>query len=562
MIKLAQKALFDFKDLQESSVEVSSSSVTLIERLGKHLNQLKAQFLADIVTEDVSPHTLSAIDEFKKVRQKVADLTAGFIDTFERTTDDSLLDKSDEESQGALSIVDRTISAYGLAQEAAKKEEGGIGVKGFVVKAIRGIAGIAATAFRVLVSGVKVIAKILSRVLLSPWGLALIAGAAIVTGAVWLYKKFTGGKSSESAESESGSSWFSSGHITPSESERSNYRPYSMVTPSRPVSTGHQNATITPGTTYRPSSSRYSGYSGYSGYSKQPVTGNYRPSSSYSRQPKGGSYREPTSSRYLGSIDDEKYQSVGRVASTMPSFGLGNPSELSVRQDIQQNISRGTGRAYAKKLANRSIMDAVIEGANRVGVDPQMMLQIVRAESAYGTMTVSGTSQAQGIFQIIPSTWQSHYRQFDKKYGIPRNTPNDPLSASIFSAAYAKDVLIPRVKKVKPDATAADLYMLYVFGPGGGIALLKDYMKNPNQYTVYTHSRRSYGPSQIRANRSYFYNKDGSAKTVAETYRLAQERVTMSVEEEEVMVEMYGSQILAQTNQTELVTYAGRVYQV
>ena len=305
MIKLAQKALFDFKSLQESSVEVSSSSVTLIERLSKHLNQLKAQFLADIVTEDVSPHTLSAIDEFKKVRQKVADLTAGFIDTFERTTDDSLLDQSDEESQGALSIVDRTISAYGLAQEASKKEEGGIGVKGFVVKAIRGIAGIAATAFRVLVSGVKVIAKILSRVLLSPWGLALIAGAAIVTGAVWLYKKFTGGKSSEPVESESGSSgssWFSSGHITPSESERSNYRPYSMVTPSRPVSTGHQNATITPGTTYRPS------FSSSSSYSKQTVTGNYRPRSSYSRQSTGGSYREPTSSRYIGSIDDaEKY---------------------------------------------------------------------------------------------------------------------------------------------------------------------------------------------------------------------------------------------------------------
>lgn len=536
MIKLAQKALFDFKALQESSVEVSSSSVTQIERLSKHLNQLKAQFLADIVTEDISPHTLSAIDEFKKVRQKVADLTAGFIDTFERTTDDTLLDQSDEESQGALSIVDRTISAYGLAQEASKKEEGGIGVKGFVIKAIRGIAGIAATAFRVLVSGVKVIAKILSRVLLSPWGLALIAGAAIVTGAVWLYKKFTGDKSSESVESESGSSWFSSGHITPSESERSNYRPYSQVTPSRPVSTGQQNATITPVTAYRPSST-------------------YTPTAQVR-------YREPTSSRYIGSIDDAEYQSVSRVASTMPSFGLGNPSELSVRQDIQQNISRGTGQAYARKLANRSIMDAVIEGANRVGVDPQMMLQIVRAESAYGTMTVSGTSQAQGIFQIIPSTWQSHYRQFDKKYGIPRNTPNDPLSASIFSAAYAKDILIPRVKKVKPDATAADLYMLYVFGPGGGVALLKDYMKNPNQYTVYTHSRRSYGPSQIRANPSYFYNKDGSAKTVAETYRLAQERVTMSVEEEEVMAEMYGSQILAQTDQTELVTYAGRVYQV
>ena len=176
-----------------------------------------------------------------------------------------------------------------------------------------------------------------------------------------------------------------------------------------------------------------------------------------------------------------------------------------------------------------SVIRSVVEGAKVVGVDPNLMLGIVKAESSFGRYTHNTASSAQGIFQILPSTWRQYYPKFAQKYGIPKNDPNDPESAAIFSAAYVKEVLNPIVRKAKgDDATAADLYMLYVFGPVGGASLIKEYAKNPNAYSATVHSKRSYGQSQINANPTFFYHKDGTPKTLAETFGLAKSKVAFT----------------------------------
>ena len=176
-----------------------------------------------------------------------------------------------------------------------------------------------------------------------------------------------------------------------------------------------------------------------------------------------------------------------------------------------------------------SVIRSVVEGAKVVGVDPNLMLGIVKAESSFGQYTRNTASSAQGLFQILPSTWRQYYPQFAQKYGIPKNDPNDPESAAIFSAAYVKEVLNPIVRKAKgDDATAADLYMLYVFGPAGGASLIKEYAKNPNAYSATVYSKRSYGQSQINANPTFFYHKDGTPKTLAETFGLAKSKVAFT----------------------------------
>ena len=533
MLTLAQKAMIDSRNLQATSIEVSSSSVSFIKRLQVIVDNLKARFLADILSNNADAQTLTTIDRFVKVRERLYNTVAAYVDTFERTTDDTLIDQSDSEATAVLDLVYRNFDAYGQIVEASQSEEGKLGVKGLVIKAIRGIGAVATTVFRVFASGVKLISKILLRVLMSPWGLALIGGATVIAGAYWLYKKITG-KSEETVSSYS------------------SMKTHTVRT-SAQIRVEHPEIRTSADVVYDPSRTTR-----IPNQPQPPI---------YSQEQRAQILNKPYtptkyagSARYVGLVipvdSDERKQT-----STFPSYNI-TADTMAMRQSVQNRIGKGTTRAYAKKLANHRIIDLVIEGAHRVGVDPQMMIQIVRAESAYGTMTVSGTSRAQGIFQIVPDTWRSHYLQFKRKYGIPVNSPNDPLSASIFSAAYAKDILIPRVKKVKPDANAADLYMMYVFGPGGGTALLKDLMTNPNQATIATHSRRSYGPSQIRANKAYFYRKDGSAKTVAETYQTAVERVTMSREEEELLVNEYGRQIIGNSESCELVTYSGRIYQL
>ena len=187
---------------------------------------------------------------------------------------------------------------------------------------------------------------------------------------------------------------------------------------------------------------------------------------------------------------------------------------------------------YSAHLSKSPIIDAVIKGANIVGVDPQLMLQIVKAESAFGLNTRQAASSAKGIFQIIDSTWSGHYPQFNSKYGIPVNSPLDPLSASIFSAAYVKDVLTPKLG-YPPSAT--DVYLMYVFGPAGGANIIREYNKNPMQYSAIVQGRKSYGPSQIQANKSYFYDKMGRPKTLAETYAMAKSRTTLTQSEEFIL---------------------------
>lgn len=181
---------------------------------------------------------------------------------------------------------------------------------------------------------------------------------------------------------------------------------------------------------------------------------------------------------------------------------------------------------YSKYLKESSVVDLIIQGANVVGVDPQLMLQIAKAESAFGTNTVNPHSKAQGIFQIIPSTWNSHYKQFDEKYGIPKNDPHDVLSASIFSAAYIKEVLARQLGRV-PNAT--EVYLMYVFGPGGGRNLIRNYERDSSQLSFVVQSRIPSGWSQIKANKEYFYDtRTGRPKTLAETYAMAQSRITLT----------------------------------
>lgn len=181
---------------------------------------------------------------------------------------------------------------------------------------------------------------------------------------------------------------------------------------------------------------------------------------------------------------------------------------------------------YSKYLKESSVVDLIIQGANVVGVDPQLMLQIAKAESAFGTNTVNPHSKAQGIFQIIPSTWNSHYEQFDKKYGIPKNDPHDVLSASIFSAAYIKEVLTKQLGRA-PNAT--EVYLMYVFGPGGGRNLIRNYERDSSQLSFVVQSRIPSGWSQIKANKEYFYDRrTGRPKTLAETYAMAQARITLT----------------------------------
>lgn len=227
-----------------------------------------------------------------------------------------------------------------------------------------------------------------------------------------------------------------------------------------------------------------------------------------------------------------------------------------------KQIERPKVTDYSRYLKESSVVDLIVQGANIVGVDPLLMLQIAKAESAFGLNTVNPHSKAQGIFQIIPSTWNDHYEQFNKLYGL-KNDPNDVLSASIFSAAYIKHVLS---KKLGRTPNATEVYLMYVFGPGGGRNLIRNYEQDSSQLSFVVQSRIKGGLAQIRANEDYFYDRaTGRPKTLAETYAMAESRINLTNTELSIIEpKIQGKPLVAPTVKSQdhqiPVKYQGRYY--
>lgn len=209
-----------------------------------------------------------------------------------------------------------------------------------------------------------------------------------------------------------------------------------------------------------------------------------------------------------------------------PQDGSTSPSNLP-EGSPPPKIPKGSKGGYTNAIRrNASLMDSLYIAAEKVGLEPEILFSFARAESAYGARQSGADSTAKGPMQIIDSTWRYHYPDFNKKYGIPKNDPRDPLSAAIFSAAYIKDVLMPVAKKIVQKPATADLYALYVFGPGGGRSLLRAYYNNPNDL-AYLKVREE----AVRSNVNLFY-ADGKRRqipyTLAQTYGLLQTKTTIT----------------------------------
>lgn len=76
-----------------------------------------------------------------------------------------------------------------------------------------------------------------------------------------------------------------------------------------------------------------------------------------------------------------------------------------------------------------SVQEAINLAAFAYGVDPGRMTRIAFCESRFSPVAVNGTSGASGLFQFLPSTWNSN------RYGAAGFSVWSPL-ASALGAAY------------------------------------------------------------------------------------------------------------------------------
>lgn len=186
--------------------------------------------------------------------------------------------------------------------------------------------------------------------------------------------------------------------------------------------------------------------------------------------------------------------------------------------------------------ASRNVTSAIQNASAKTGVDFSYLLNQAKVESSFQTDAKAKTSSATGLYQFIDQTWLGMVKSHGAAHGKPEwanaietrngrlsvsspalkqtilNARKDPEFSALMAGEFASDNKSILETKVNKEINATDLYMAHFLGAGGASTFLNALENNPNQRADTVLS------TAAKANKNVFYNKDGSAKTVAQIY--------------------------------------------
>lgn len=193
---------------------------------------------------------------------------------------------------------------------------------------------------------------------------------------------------------------------------------------------------------------------------------------------------------------------------------------LTVRQETA--VFRG---------ASPEITAAIKTASEESGVSFSYLMTKASTESGFRADAKASSSSATGLYQFIDKTWLGMVRDHGDKIGLDRfadalelgqadkqmrkeilDLRKDPKTAALMAAQYACDNKQHLEKTVGGKVGDTELYLAHFLGPSGAEKFLKAYRADPNRPGV------SVCPSAAEANRSIFYDKSGSARSLRDIY--------------------------------------------
>jgi hypothetical protein len=187
--------------------------------------------------------------------------------------------------------------------------------------------------------------------------------------------------------------------------------------------------------------------------------------------------------------------------------------------------------------AGSGVTGAIYKAANRTGVSFQYLLATAQVESRLNPNAAARTSSARGLYQFIDQTWLATMKSAGDGLGYGRyadaitklpsgnhvvNDPalrdeimklrNDPVANAAMAGAFTQQNADRLQDKLGRPATDGELYIAHFLGAGGAGRLISQAEQSPNAIAADAF------PGAARANRSIFYDKQGSARTVAQVY--------------------------------------------
>lgn len=186
--------------------------------------------------------------------------------------------------------------------------------------------------------------------------------------------------------------------------------------------------------------------------------------------------------------------------------------------------------------ATQRVTSAIQRAAQRTGVDFDYLMGQARLESGLNANARSGTSSATGLYQFLDQSWLAVVKQHGAEHGLGwaadsiqksggrftvsggnreaiLGLRNNPEVAALMAAEHASDNKGAIEAVTGREATGTDLYMAHFLGIGGARTFLSAMQSNPDR------SAAAVFPTAARANRSVFFERDGSARSLSEVYQ-------------------------------------------
>jgi hypothetical protein len=216
-------------------------------------------------------------------------------------------------------------------------------------------------------------------------------------------------------------------------------------------------------------------------------------------------------------------------------------------------VSRGAGHQYmsvdtsgAAAGADSSrlkVAGAIKQAAYATGTSFQYLVATAKMESNLDPVASATTSSAKGLYQFIDQTWLGTVKEAGAQFGygnyadaISRSASgsysisdpktraavlklrNDPVASAAMAGVLTQSNSFTLTGRIGRRPTDAELYMAHFMGVAGAARLITNAEDNPSANAV------KLFPNAAAANHSIFYDRSGSARSVAEVYSVLTSR--------------------------------------
>ena len=193
--------------------------------------------------------------------------------------------------------------------------------------------------------------------------------------------------------------------------------------------------------------------------------------------------------------------------------------------------------------SRNKIAGAIKQASNATGASFEYLVATAKMESNLNPSAAASTSSAKGLYQFIDQTWLGTVKEAGAQFGygnyadaISKSASgtyavsdpqmrsaivklrDDPVASSAMAGVLTQSNSFSLTGAIGRRPTDAELYLAHFMGVSGASRLITNAEDNPSA------SAARLFPNAAAANRSIFYDRSGSARSVSEVYSVLTSR--------------------------------------